>query len=400
MRVAVTTTRPLPPLADPPPAGDVTPARDVTPGRDVTEVLLGFARTLRHAGVRATPDRVQSMLRAVDQLDVLIAADVYWAGRLTICADPADLDRYDAAFEAYFADIPLTPGRPRPPEQRRVLVASLAPEATRTDRTGDDTEPDELTAQASRTEVLRHRDLAELSPAERAELARLFALLAPRVGRRRSLRHRRAAAGRVDLARTVRGMLRDGGEPSELARRRRRSKPRKLVLLLDVSGSMSPYADALLRFAHAAVRANPAAAEAFTLGTRLTRVTRELRGRDPDRALAAAGAAIPDWSGGTRLGDAVKAFLDRWGQRGVARRAVVVLASDGWERGDPAMLGRQMRRLTRLAHAVIWVNPHKGKDGFAPVTGGMVAALPHIDTLVAGHSFASLERLVEVIADA
>jgi uncharacterized protein with von Willebrand factor type A (vWA) domain len=169
---------------------------------------------------------------------------------------------------------------------------------------------------------------------------------------------------------------------------------------MDVSGSMTPYAEALLRFAHAATRAAPARTESFTLGTRLTRVTRELRLRDPDRALAAAGRAVPDWSGGTRLGDTLKAFSDRWGQRGLARGAVVVLCSDGWERGDPTELGEQVRRLARLAHAVVWVNPHKGKDGFAPATGGMVAALPHIDSLVAGHSFAALEELVQVIADA
>jgi uncharacterized protein with von Willebrand factor type A (vWA) domain len=163
---------------------------------------------------------------------------------------------------------------------------------------------------------------------------------------------------------------------------------------------MEPYADTLLRFAHAAVRVAPFGTEVFTLGTRLTRITRELRRRDPDAALSAAGAAIPDWSGGTRLGDSLKAFLDQWGQRGVARGAVTVLCSDGWERGDPALLGEQLARLARLSHRVVWVNPHKGKDGYAPITGGMLAALPHIDDLVAGHSLAALERLVEVIAEA
>ncbi len=202
----------------------------------------------------------------------------------------------------------------------------------------------------------------------------------------------------MDAARTIRRMLAGGGEPAALARQRRRTKSRRLVLLVDVSGSMQPYADALLRFAHAAVRASPTRTEVFTLGTRLTRVTRELRRRDPDRALADAGRAIPDWSGGTRLGDMIKAFLDLWGQRGLARGAIVVLCSDGWERGDPALLGEQVARLDRLAHRVIWVNPHKGRDGFAPVTGGMVAALPHVDELVAGHSFASLERLARSLA--
>ncbi|MEO7262490.1 MAG: VWA domain-containing protein [Jatrophihabitantaceae bacterium] len=369
------------------------------PRRDFLDVVLGFARTLRHAGVPAGPDRVQAMLGALGHLDVLDPTQVYWAGRLTLCADPEDLDRYDAAFALYFG------GR----RQRGARTAAdpppmLRPAPFEPDQTGEpQPDPDDspsFAVHASRHERLRHRDLTALSATERQQLQQLFTLLAPRASRRRSLRYARANRGRVDADRTVRQMLRHGGEPTELLRQRRRRKPRRLVLLIDVSGSMSPYADWLLRFAHAATRRAPWNTEVFTVGTRLTRVTRELRLRDPDRALAAAGRAVPDWRGGTRLGDAVKAFSDRWGQRGVARGAVVVLCSDGWERGDPAELGTQLARLARLAHAVVWVNPHKGKDGFAPVTGGMVAALPHLDALVAGHSFAALEELVEVIADA
>ncbi|MEP6599542.1 MAG: VWA domain-containing protein [Actinomycetota bacterium] len=371
----------------------------LAPIREVAEVVLGFAGTLRRGGVPATPDRVQAMIVALDHLDVLVPAQVYWAGRLTLCADPADLDRYDAAFAAYFG------GRAEPPRTRLappVRRAAIPFELDRPDEMSAERDEDEppRAVSASEHEVLRHRDVADLSLDERARLRRLFDLLAPRVGRRRTRRYRPANRGRIDLDRTVRLMLREGGEPTELARRARRRKPRRLVMLIDISGSMAPYADALLRFSHAATRACPAGTDVFTLGTRLTRVTRELRRRDPDRALEAAGGAIPDWSGGTRLGEAIKAYLDRWGQRGSARGAVVVLCSDGWERGDPALLGDQLRRLARLAHCVVWVNPHKGKDGFAPVTGGMLAALPHIDELVAGHSFASLERLVEVIADA
>ncbi len=367
--------------------------------RDVIEIVLGFARTLRHAGVPATPDRVQAMVTALGELDVLDPEQVYWAGRLTLCGDPVDLDRYDAAFAAYFGGRGAPPRHPHTPPPVRYVAAPFAVEAPEGDpHRAEDAQ--QLTVQASRQEVLRHRDVSALSAAERAEVARLFALLAPRVGRRRSRRYKAGPKGRIDLDGTVRRMLRDGGEPGQLARRARRTKPRRLVLLVDISGSMAPYADALLRFAHAAVRANPASTDVFTLGTRLTRVTRELRLRDPDRALEAAGRAIPDWSGGTRLGEEVKAFLDRWGQRGAARGATVVLCSDGWERGDPTLLAEQLARLARLAHCVVWVNPHKGKDGFAPVTGGMMAALPHLDHLVAGHSFAALERLVEVIADA
>ena len=359
-------------------------------------VVLGFARTLRHAGVPASADRVQATIAALAHLDVLRSRDVYWAGRLTLCADPTDLRRYDAAFAAYFGGDAL-PMPPMPPPTRVRAMAFELEDAQPPD--GHEDQPAHA-VQASLVEALRNRDLAALTAAERDEINRLFELLTPRVGQRRTRRYRPANRGPVDLSRTVREVLRHGGEPAELARRRRRTKPRPLVLLIDVSGSMEPYADPLLRFAHAAVRAAPYRTEVFTLGTRLTRVTRELRRRDADGALESAAAAIPDWSGGTRLGEMIKGFLDLWGQRGAARGAVVVLCSDGWERGDPALLGAQLARLARLAHAVIWVNPHKGRDGFAPVTGGMVAALPHIDELVAGHSFDALERLAAAISTA
>jgi len=173
-----------------------------------------------------------------------------------------------------------------------------------------------------------------------------------------------------------------------------------VVLLVDVSGSMTAYADALLRLAHVWVRSAPRTTEVFTVGTRLTRVTVPLRGRDPERALREAGEAVPDWSGGTRLGEVLKAFLDRWGARGTARGAVVVLFSDGWERGTPGLLAEQMARLRRLAHRVIWVNPHRGKAGYRPVQGGIVAALPHVDDFVAGHSLATFAEVMEVVGRA
>ncbi|HEV7823782.1 MAG TPA: VWA domain-containing protein [Mycobacteriales bacterium] len=367
----------------------------MTTTRDVTDVVLGFARTLRHAGVDASPERVQAMLVAVGFLDVRSATHVYWSGRSTLCGSPDDLAAYDAAFAAYFGgELPRTARRA--PHARDRLSAA-APFAVEAPGEGSGEEGPDVRTAASGAEVLRHRDVATLSPGERDELRRLFLLLRPDAPTRRSRRLRPARRGRVDVPRTVRQTLRRGGETGRLARQRPRAKPRRVVLLLDVSGSMSPYADTLLRFAHVAARRHPASTEVFTMGTRLTRVTRPMRQRDPDRALAASGQAIPDWSGGTRLGEVLKAFLDRWGQRGTARRAVVVLFSDGWERGDPALLGEQMARLARLAHLVVWVNPHKGKDGYAPLTGGMQAALPYVDEFVAGHSLAALEHLVEVM---
>jgi uncharacterized protein with von Willebrand factor type A (vWA) domain len=187
---------------------------------------------------------------------------------------------------------------------------------------------------------------------------------------------------------------------TRLAYRRRTVRPRRIVLLVDVSGSMQPYADALLRLAHRLVTALPRRVEVFTLGTRLTRITAALRERQPDEAIAAAGRIVPDWSGGTRLGDVVEAFVRRWARRGPARGAVVVIASDGWERGDPRLLGEQLRLLRLLAHAIIWMNPHRGKPGYAPIQSGIRVSLPHLDQLVAGHSMAAFAELLEVIADA
>jgi uncharacterized protein len=366
--------------------------------RDVVDTVLGFARTLRAAGVAASPDRVEAMLQAIGALDVLDATDVYWAGRLTLCAGPDDLDRYDAAFAAFFAG-----EVPRPSQQQAQAAQQLAVSASLDPASGDAEESDDtpdLATQASADEVLRHRDVAELTVAEREHLRRLFALLVPAAPMRRARRRRPSPQGAVHPSRTVRRALRDGGEVTRLMHRRPRPRPRRVVLLVDVSGSMRPYADALLRFAHAAVRARPSSTEVFTIGTRLTRVTREMRLRDPDRAMTASGSAIPDWSGGTRLGEVLKAFLDRWGQRGMARGAVVVVCSDGWERGGTELLGEQMARLRRLAHAVVWVNPHKGREGYQPLTGGMQAALPSIDAFVAGHSMAAFEELTGVIQHA
>ena len=367
--------------------------------RDVVETVTAFARTLRHSGVQASPDRVQAMVRAVGELDVLDPSHVYWSGRLTLCASQDDVRRYDAAFAAYFAgEAPRQLQTSGQPKQR--LLASAPLGIDNTDGEESASEASDLAAAASGEEILRHRDIGQLSPDEREQLQRLFALLTPNPPLRRSRRRAPANRGNVHVERSVRRALHNGGEIVSLSRRKARQRPRRVVVLLDVSGSMSPYADALLRFAHALSRAHPGTTEVFTIGTRLTRVTREMALRDPDKALAASGAAIPDWSGGTRLGEVLKAFLDRWGQRGVARGAVVILASDGWERGDPDSLAGQMSRLHRLAHRVIWVNPHKGRTGYEPLTRGMAAALPHVDSFVSGHSLAAFEELAEEIAHA
>jgi uncharacterized protein with von Willebrand factor type A (vWA) domain len=253
---------------------------------------------------------------------------------------------------------------------------------------------------ASDVEVLRHRDVARLSALEKQRLAAMFATLNPRAPLRRTARHRPWHRGEVDAARTLRTSLRRMGEPAEIAWRRRATKPRRVVLLIDVSGSMSGYADTLLRLAHRVSQALPGHVETFTVGTRLTHLTRALRLRDCERALVAAGDTVPDWSGGTRLGETLQVFGDRWGRRGMARGAVVVVFSDGWERGDVALLAEQARQLGRVSHRLVWVNPHRGKDGYEPVQAGVLAVLPHVDHFVAGHSLATYAQLMDVIADA
>lgn len=380
-------------MAEPP----VAPVQPVEP----VELLVGFARALRAAGVPVTQDRTRSFLEASALVGVDDRRATYWAGRATLCGAPDDLDRYDQVFTAWFwpTDRPVVRQQG---DERRVQQASLEPVEESGIAEGED---DQVRAVASGAEVLRHRDIADLGAQELARLASMFQTLRPRAPQRSAGRRTRWHRGEVDAARTMREMLRRMGEPGPIAWRRRATRPRRVVLLVDVSGSMSSYADALLRLAHRfshppASRGQAPRVETFTLGTRLTRVTRAMRLRDPDRAIVAAGDTVPDWSGGTRLGETLRIFLDRWGQRGLARGAVVVVFSDGWERGDAALLGEQMARLHRVAHQVVWVNPHVGKAGYEPVQQGIVAALPYVDHLVAGHSLATFAELVEVVADA
>jgi uncharacterized protein with von Willebrand factor type A (vWA) domain len=220
--------------------------------------------------------------------------------------------------------------------------------------------------------------------------------------RRTRRAHRDLHGERLDLRRTLRSSLRTGGDPIRLARRRRRVLRRRLVLLCDISGSMEPYARAYLQFLTSAaggVAGGPSASrpEAFAFATRLTRLTRALRSRNPERAIQRAATAAPDWASGTRIGAALKTFNDRYGRRGMARGAVVVILSDGWEREEPELVGREMERLARLAYRIVWVNPRAAARDFAPQAGGMAAALPHVDALVSGHSLAALGEVIDAI---
>jgi uncharacterized protein with von Willebrand factor type A (vWA) domain len=361
---------------------------------DADAILLGFARALRAAGVNVTADRERTYLEAVAAVGADRERAAYWAGRATLCGSPADLERYDQVYAEWFG-LERAVSRPRREPVAVSPQAGLEPGGV----SAADGAEDVARSSASETEVLRHRDVASLSPSERARLAALFARLHPRSPLRPAHRLTPSARGVVDARRTLRAQLRRMGEPGPISWRHRGKRARRVVLLVDVSGSMSAYADSLLRLAHTfATSGMPV--EVFTLGTRLTHVTRALRQRDPERALVACGEVVPDWSGGTRLAEGIRVFLDRWGRRGMARGAVVVVFSDGWERSDPAALGEQMRRLRAVAHRVVWSNPHRGKAGYEPVQQGIVAALPHVDDFVAGHSLAAFEDLVEVVAHA
>ncbi|MDQ6522030.1 VWA domain-containing protein [Nocardioides sp. LHD-245] len=363
--------------------------------RGADEVLLGFATALRAAGVPVTQDRTRAYLEAVALVGIGDRAATRSAGRATLCATPEDLERHDRIFEEWFhRDISTPVSRPRATQSRASAV--LLPDDQDAGAGGPDQDDDPVRAAASIAEVLRHRDVATLEPAERARLAAMFAGLHVRLPTRPTARRTPHRRGDVDASRTLRASLRRMGEPAEIHRRRRTTRPRRVVLLVDVSGSMSGYADALLRLAHRVVNAGPGV-EVFSLGTRLTHLTRALKLRDPDRAIAAAGDVVPDWSGGTRLGETLRAFVDRHGRRGMARGAVVVIFSDGWERGDTGLLAEQVDRLHRLAHKVVWVNPHRGKDGYVPVQQGIVAVLPHVDAFLAGHSLATFDALLEEV---
>ena len=364
---------------------------------DVVDSFVGLAATLRGMGMAASTDRVHAAVSALAELDPTRRADVYWAGRLTLCGTPDELACYDVAFAAYFGDRPGAVVRRQRLNKRELRL--VAEPGIGSDDDGEEQASESLSAAASAVEQLRHRDVATMTPQEKEQLRRLLAALRLPGERRTTRRLRPSLRGRVDGGRTLRAWLAAGGEPAPLRRRSPASRPRRVVLLVDVSGSMESYAEALLRFAHAASRRG-APTEVFALGTRLTRLTREMALRDPDTAMAAVAETLVDAGGGTRLGDLLKQFLDQWGQRGTARGAVVVVLSDGWEQGNPTLLGEQVARLHRLAHRVVWSNPRKAAPGYEPLAGGMAAALPHVDDFVEGHSLAALEELAAVVRGA
>ena len=379
--------------------------------------LIGLGRDLRARGLPVGTGRILTFVRAVAALGLTDRDSLYWAGRASMIARRDDLEVFDETFEHWYRslrsvdDLGIELHLPTPPPEGedgldpgyesddlevRVEAASEWHGADDDDEVADGDESS-IRIVASGAEVLRSKSFGELTDEERARVAALIRALRMRVPVERTRRTRPASKGeRFDLRRTLRRSLRTQGEPFDRAWRARTARRRPLVLILDISGSMAPYSRALMQFAYAAMAAGRRV-ETFAFGTRLTRVTRTLRTRDPDRALHEIGRQVEDWEGGTRIGESLKSLLDTWSQRAALRGAVVVLCSDGLERGDPELLRAQMARLRRLAHRVIWVNPLKGSPRYEPLARGMAAALPSVDMFMSGHNLESLEDLAATL---
>jgi uncharacterized protein len=377
---------------------------------DLPPLAAGLSRRLHDRGVPVTPGHAAAFAQALTLTTPITRRRLYWTARAVFVSDPVQVRAFDEVFFAVFGtrgedfDPEDAQTVASPPDERPAAEHRAAPGEAHAPRSSAAPGEDEAAAEAevplalaSDDEALGRKSFDGLEPHELAQLYRLMSRLELAPPLRRTRRYVKGRHGaRIDLRRTLRAGLRTGGEPISLAHRRRRIARRRLVMLCDISGSMEPYARAYLQFLTCAAGSGPNA-EAFVFATRLTRLTRALASRNPERAIQAAAAAAPDWSSGTRIGDALKEFNDRHGRRGMARGAVIVILSDGWERGDPMLVGREMARLSRLAHRIVWVNPRVSADTFSVQAGGMRAALPHCDALVSGHSFEALGEVVDAI---
>ena len=370
------------------------------PASPFTSVLVGFAAELRAAGLTVGTGDVLTYFAAMTPLDPTDLVDLYWAGRTTLISRREDGGVYDQVFRRYFL------GADAPARNQLVLRAQSVAEAE-AELVMPGTEPgpeqDEerpvLGWMASGVDALKHRSFAACTPAELAALRRIMTTMRLTPPRRRTRRTRPASAGtEPDMRAAIRESMRMHGEPpGRLFFRQRKTKLRPLILILDVSGSMADYSRHLLQFAHTARHA-AARVEVFCFGTRLTRITRELAHQRVDAALEEAARTVVDWDGGTRIGESLGAFVRKWARGGLCRGGVVVICSDGLDRGDPEVLATAMERLGRLCHRIVWLNPHKGEDrDFRPSTLGMMVAAPHIDLLLSGHDLASLEELAGLL---
>jgi len=374
--------------------------------------LIGFGRDLRRRGLPVGTGRIVTFCRSAAALGALDREDLYWAGRGSLISRPEDVEAFDAAFDAWFRQgVRIELDLPGPvdataealggeqDEDLEIVEDHVVAREWHDMEEGDQAEGEaSIRIVASAMEVLREKSFADLSEEERRRVAHLIRRLAVQVPTRKTRRYRSAASGpRFDVKRTIRKSLRTQGEPFQRAWRARGTRSRPLVLILDISGSMAPYSRALVQFAFAAMAAGRRV-EVFCFGTRLTRVTRTLRTKDPDRAMREIGRLVEDWEGGTRIGASLNELLDGWSQRAAIRGSVAVVCSDGLERGEPDLLREQMARLRRLVHKIVWVNPLKGSPHYEPLARGMAAALPSIDEFLPGHNLESLEELGRVLA--
>ena len=365
----------------------------------IVGLLVNFAHELRRAGLAVGSGDVLTYCAAMAPLDPTDLLDLYWAGRATLVSRRDDIGVYDDVFRRFFLDA-SDPVRELVTLKAQASAESDAPMALPDlDRAGEgDEEEAVLGWMASDVESLKHKAFTACTPEELAAVRRIMARIKLTPPRRRSRRTVPGRTGRApDLRRTVRESLRLHGEPAELFWRQRRVRLRPLILILDISGSMADYSRNLLQFAYSAKRAS-AKVEVFCFGTRLTRITRELDSRRPDEALSRAARAVFDWEGGTRIGASLDAFVRGHGRRGLARGGVVVVCSDGLDRGDPAVLATAVERLSRLCHRLVWMNPHKGDDAdFRPSTLGMMVVAPHVDLMLSGHDLSSLEEFAALL---
>ena len=369
-----------------------------------TSVLVGFGRALRSKGLAVGSGDILTYCKAMAPLDPTDLLDLYWAGRTTLVMRREDLIVYDEVFKEFFlaSDSPVQ--KLLKIKAQSAAVAEAPFEIPATEPSGKEQQEETLLGlMASNVETLKHRSFGECTKDEIDAIRRIMARIKLTPPKRRTRRTKTASDGRrPDMRRTIRESLRTNGEMVDLYWRRRRMRLRPLILILDVSGSMSDYSRALLQFAYSAKRgASQRIAqrvEVFCFGTRLTCVTKTLQTRKPDEALERAAKLVVDWEGGTRIGDSLDSFVRKWARRGLCRGGVVVICSDGLDRGDPELLSDSMERLSRLCHNIVWMNPHKGNNpNYQPQTVGMMVAQPHIDVLLSGHDLSSLEELAALL---
>lgn len=368
--------------------------------------LLLFGRVLRGLGLDVSPGRMVDLAAALDHIDIGRRDDFYHAARTLLVHGVEDLAVFDQAFTLFWRrpserwEVRLPPAAPLRRRRSRLIAPTPQPPATPEGAADVDEPPAfDVTMTYSAVEILRHKDFSELSADEVAAVKTLIANLEWRMDERRTRRLTPGAGARLDLRRTIRRSLKHGGEIVEWAERRRKTRPRPLVVLADISGSMERYTRLLLHFLFGLSIGLDQRVETFVFGTRLTRITRQLKHKQIETALRDVSTVVTDWAGGTRIGDCLKCFNFDWGRRVLGRGAVVLVISDGWDRGDPEVLGHEIARLHRSAHRLIWLNPLLGAADYEPLTRGLQAALPHIDDFLPVHNLASLEALAERLGE-